>query len=253
MKKKIKKILIAIGILLLLLAAAIGYAVYKDLKQEEVLKQEVLKLSNKDLLNDNFGIEIKTTGDYAYVENAIKKFYKELSDNVRILKYTLEDDNLINILSVDNLEKDRPHFLSSHQTITTVKTNTTKATNKIKQLCEEEYIKNLLDKDKVSDYYIDFYKKIMYTEQDLKTLAETKEEMEEFSNNLNLFLDKIEEILNMLEKNNSSWKIEDNQIYFQTNEQVDEYNKLYKELKDIAAEKLNSNNYSNTKTQDANM
>ena len=93
----------------------------------------------------------------------------------------------------------------------------------------------------------------MYTEQDLKTLAETKEEMEEISNNLNIFLNKIEEILNMLEKNNASWKIEDNQIYFQTNEQVDEYNKLYKELKDIADEKLNSNNYSNTKTQDVNL
>ena len=35
MKKTIKKILIALGIILLLLGALIGYAVYKDLQQEE--------------------------------------------------------------------------------------------------------------------------------------------------------------------------------------------------------------------------
>ena len=79
----------------------------------------------------------------------------------------------------------------------------------------------------------------MYTEQDLKELKETKEEMEEFSTNLNLFLEKEEEILNMLEKNNAYWKVENNQLYFQTEEQVNEYNKLYKELREIAIEKLN--------------
>lgn len=239
MKKTIKKILIALGIILLLLGALIGYAVYKDLQQEEIIKKEVLNLSNKDLVNDNFNTNIKTTGDYAYVESAIKKFYKELSDNVKLLKFSLESDELTNTLSVDNLEKNRPNFLKSHQAISTAKANSTKALNRISKLCEEEYIKNLLDKDKVSDYYVDFYKKIMYTEQDLKELKETKEEMEEFSTNLNLFLEKEEEILNMLEKNNAYWKVESNQLYFQTEEQVNEYNKLYKELKEIAIEKLN--------------
>ena len=83
MKKKIKKVLLVIGIIIVVFAVIIGYFVYKDLKQEEVLKQEVITLSNKDLLNDNYDIEIKTTGEYAYVENAVKKFYKELSDNVK--------------------------------------------------------------------------------------------------------------------------------------------------------------------------
>ena len=86
----------------------------------------------------------------------------------------------------------------------------------------------------------------MYTEQDLKNLKETKEQMEEISTNMNLFLDKIEEIMNMLEKNNGSWKIEDNQLYFNTNELVNEYNTLYKELREIATEKLNTDEYSNT-------
>lgn len=238
MKKKIKKVLLVIGIIIVVFAVIIGYFVYKDLKQEEVLKQEVITLSNKDLLNDNYDIEIKTTGEYAYVENAVKKFYKELSDNVKKLNTSLDDEALLNILAPESLEKDRPNFINSHLIISKAKNESTEALNKIANLCSEEYIKNLLDKEKVSDYYLDFYQKIMYTENDLKELKETKEEMEEVSNNINLFLSKVEELLDLLEKYNASWVIEDKQIYFETTEQVNEYNNLYQEIVKIAEEKL---------------
>ena len=253
MKKKIKKVLIVIGVVMLILIVGVGYFIYQDLKQEDILKQEVIDWSNKDLVNDNFDIEIQTTGDYAYVENAVKKFYKELSDNVKTLEYSLDNDDLINILSLDNLQKDRPSFNHSHQVLNIVKADATKAIENIARLCDKEYVKNLLDKDKVSEYYIDFYQRLMYTEQDLKELKQTEEEMQELSTNLNLFLDKVDEILRMLEKNNSFWFIENNQIYFETDELVNEYNTLYQELKTITVEKLHSNEYSNSYEKHANV
>ena len=241
----LKKILIFIGVLVLILAGVIGYSVYKDLKQEEVLKREIIDLSNKDMLQDNFNISIKTTGDYAYVENAIKKFYKELSDSVKKLNYSLNDDELINILAIDNLQSDRPKFEKSHILLDNAKKTSTEALAKISQLCDENYIKNLLDKDKVDDYYVKFYQQLMYTEKDLSYFKETKESMEELSTNINLFLDKVNEILKMLEKNNDSWFIESGQIYFSSGALVDEYNNLYKELKSIATEKLDTDRYFN--------
>ena len=249
----IKKILIGIGVIFVAFAGLIGYFVYKDLKQEEILKKEIIDLSNKDLLQDNFNISIKTTGDYAYVENAIKKFYKELSDSVKMLNYSLDDDGLINILSIDNLQKERPNFLKSHSMIENAKKQSTDSLHKISQLCDEEYIKNLLDKDKVSDYYVKFYRQLMYSESDLKYFRETKESMEELSTNINLFLDKVDEILKMLEKNNDSWFIENQQIYFSSSKLVDEYNNLYKELKTIASEKLNTSQYSSGNKSSANV
>lgn len=249
----IKKILIGIGIIIVAFAGLIGYFVYKDLKQEEILKKEIIDLSNKDLLQDNFNISIKTTGDYAYVENAIKRFYKELSDSVKMLNYSLDDDELINILSIDNLQKERPNFLKSHSMIENAKKQSTDSLHKISQLCDEEYIKNLLDKDKVSDYYVKFYRQLMYSESDLKYFRETKESMEELSTNINLFLDKVDEILKMLEKNNDSWFIENQQIYFSSGKLVDEYNNLYKELKTIANEKLNTSQYSSGNKSSANV
>ena len=77
MKKIIKRFFIFIGVLLLAFALLIAYIVVKDFKQEEILQKEVIILANKDLLKDDFDVDIKTTDEYAYVEETIKKYYRD--------------------------------------------------------------------------------------------------------------------------------------------------------------------------------
>ena len=240
-----KKILIFIGVIVLIVVALVAYLVVSDLKQEEVLKQEIVNVSNKNILTDNFDVEVKTTGDYAYVEEAVKQYYKDLSDSAKKINYYLNDEELTNILAPENLEKNRPDFDENKELLNEVRQNTTDALNKISDLCEEETIKNLLDKDKVDKYYIDLYEDLMYTDKDLKELQETKQEMDTLSKNLNLFLDKVEEMLTFLETNNNYWYIENNQIYLETEALVEEYNNLYNELNKIATENFDTNNQSN--------
>ena len=235
----IKKILIVLGIILLGFAGLIGYSLYKDFQQEEILEQEVLRLSNSDLVKDNFTISIKTKGEYAYVESAIKNFYKTLSDNVKLINKYMDDKRFINILTVQNIQDDRPEFINSNMLLSNTKTEVTKALDVISSLCEEENIKNLLNEEKVSDYTIDYYRKLMYTKKDLKYFAEVKEQMQTLSVDLNMFLDKVKEILDFLEKNNDSWFIENDQLYFENSTLVDRYNGLYGELKKIVIEKFN--------------
>lgn len=240
-----KKILIFIGVIVLIVVALVAYTVVSDLKQEEVLKQEIVNVSNKNILTDNFDVEVKTTGDYAYVEEAVKQYYKDLSDSAKKINYYLNDEELTNILAPENLEKNRPDFDENKELLNEVRQNTTDALNKISDLCEEETIKNLLDKDKVDKYYIDLYEDLMYTDKDLKELQETKQEMDTLSKNLNIFLDKVEEMLTFLETNNNYWYIENNQIYLETEALVEEYNNLYNELNKIATENFDTNNQSN--------
>lgn len=240
-----KKILIFIGVIVLIVVALVAYTVVSDLKQEEVLKQEIVNVSNKNILTDNFDVEVKTTGDYAYVEEAVKQYYKDLSDSAKKINYYLNDEELTNILAPENLEKNRPDFDESKELLNEARQNTTDAINRISDLCEEETIKNLLDKDKVDKYYIDLYEDLMYTDKDLKELQETKQEMDTLSQNLNLFLDKVEEMLTFLENNNNYWYIENNQIYLETEDLVEEYNNLYSELNKIATENFDTNNQSN--------
>ena len=63
----------------------------------------------------------------------------------------------------------------------------------------------MLDKEKVDEYYIDLYKKLMYTENDLENLKRTKEKTDEIADNLDLFINKVHETLEFLKINKESW------------------------------------------------
>lgn len=233
-----KSIFIFIGLILVIFAIVIGYLVVGDLKQEDLLKKEIVNVSNKDLLTDSYDIEVKTTGDYAYIEEAVKKYYKKLSDNVKIINNYLNDEDLIYILSAENLQSDGPKFEKSYQILKETKEKSTLALQNIIDLCKEDTIKDLIDKEKVDDYSYDLYLELMYTEDDLEVFAKTQSEMQTISDNLNVFLNKVEEMIKMLENNSDYWYIEDGQLYFETDDLVNQYNRLYNELNVFVKEKF---------------
>lgn len=72
-KKSIKKIIIGIVIAVVIFLGLIFFMAYKELQEEDILKQEIINYSNKDLATDDYSIKVKTTGDRAYVEEAVKE------------------------------------------------------------------------------------------------------------------------------------------------------------------------------------
>lgn len=243
-KKSIKKIIIGIVIAVVIIIGLIFFTAFKELQEEDILKQEIINYSNKDLAKDDYSIEVKTTGDRAYVEEAVKKYYKSLSYSVKAINSYLNDEELTNILTVESLRNDSPNYLKSHTLISNTKSKVTKEIENISSLCEEETIKNLIDKDKLNDseYYYDFYLDLMYTEKDIEMLNSTKEEMEALSNNLNEFLDKVDEILTFLETNANYIEYTDTDIYISDDNILNEYNNLLNELTALA------NNLTNTES-----
>ena len=128
-KQKIKWLLIIVSIIFLLFCALITYFVIDDFKQEDILKQEIINYSNKNLATDNYDITVKTKGDYAYVEEAIKKYYKNLSDNIKIVNSYLNSEKLNKTLTVENLMKDRPDYTLSKSSIKTCRLNINNSIN----------------------------------------------------------------------------------------------------------------------------
>lgn len=240
--KKGKKVFLFIGGIILIIVIFFAYLVVCDLQQEDLLKQEIINVSNKDLFKDDYRIEVKTTGDYAYIEEAVKKFYKELSDNVKIISDNFGNEELTTILAPATLEAERPNFEKSYQLLSSTKKNTIDALNHIMLLCDEDYIKKLIDKEKVDDYSYDLYLELMDTKDDIKELTELKNSMENLSHDIEQFLGKVEEVLNLLKNNNSSWTVGDNQIYFNSNELVVQYNNLYDELQKLSSKLSDDSN-----------
>ena len=243
-KKLIKKIIIGIVIVVVIIIGLIFFMAFKELQEEDILKQEIINYSNKDLSKDNYPIEVKTTGDRAYVEEAVKKYYKSLSDSVKTINSLLNDEELTNILTINSLRNDSPNYTKSHTLISDTKSKVTKELENISRLCEEDTIKNLIDKEKLSDseYYYDFYLNLMYTKKDLENFKSTKEEMATLSNNLNEFLNKADEILTFLETNANYIEYTNTDIYISDNNILNKYNNLIEELKIMADNMANKEN-----------
>lgn len=248
--KTLKKVILAVVVIVVAFAAMIIYFVAKDLKQEELLKQEIVNYSNKNLQTDEFPIVVKTTGDYAYVEEAVKKYYKNLSDNVKALNSYLKNDKLLTVLSPNSLKEDRPAYAASHEVIKSTKDKVNESLKNIVELCDEKTIKSLIDKEKLDDgeYYYDLYLKFMYTKKDKEELEKTRKSMEEVSKAFNEYLDKADQILTFLQANDSVIEYKGNGVYFSSNSQLEQYNKLVTELQDIANSMNNVGNEKENKS-----
>ena len=254
----IKKIFIGLGLLVTIFVGAIIYLVVMELKQEEILKNEIIVLTSKDLEKDDFDMVIKTKGDYAYIERSIKKYYKDLSDNIKEINIYLQDDDLREVLSPIKLKENGPNFTNQYELINNAKYGLIKALKNVSSLCSDEYVKNLLDKDKFSDsadvdYLMNLYKDFMYTDKDLENMAKLKVEMSELANNMKNYLDKELEILDLLSKNSKVWKIENDKLYISDEFVMNNYNNLYKDLMELSSRIQNNNNINNGNKQDSVM
>ena len=89
----------------------------------------------------------------------------------------------------------------------------------------KEYLKDVISEIKTITNYVDLYKNDLIGTVD-KEEANINKEITQITDILNVY----EEVLNFLVKNKSSWTIENEQIVFNTDEQVNEYNKLISKI-----------------------
>lgn len=220
-----KKLLMIITLILLLIGGVFGYLVYNDLEEEKVLKQEIEKIESSDFLKDEIDMNIKTTGDYQKLEENVKKYVKNYSEEANNLKLKLEDKKYTEVLLITNLQKDMPEFKNSEILINEINILNEEVTNFIKK-SEKEEIMKFIEDENLKNYYMDMYKSIM-----LDGVIKTK--MESISNELKITSDKLKlyaqtytNVINFLKINKGKWEIINNELYFKDQALLDEYNKI---------------------------
>ena len=120
-----KKILIGVLAVIVVALVAICYFVFKDGKQEQKLKDELVEISNLtnvtpidvDAINKKLE-ETITTGDYATVEKAMKSYLKDSFDNMVRIAELLNDERITGILTAENYQEDGPNFVETKAYIT---------------------------------------------------------------------------------------------------------------------------------------
>lgn len=85
-KGKKKLFFIVLIVIIIAVIALIIVPKIIDFTQQSILLKEVVTLSNKVVGEDEYNTAIKTSGDYAKVEETIKNYMQEYSDVVKEIR-----------------------------------------------------------------------------------------------------------------------------------------------------------------------
>lgn len=232
MKKTVIWIVIAI---LLVIIVGIGILVFKDFKQEDILRQEMLEFENLtraenidlDQIDQRIR-ELKTTGDYGVLEKAMKEY---LSDVVNVsvnISNILNDEKIVNALTPENYTEDGPDFVETKQFLEQSKNNLEQYKNEVLELLTNEKAMSYIENKNLDEYYIDLYKEIALSED--TALDENNKEIEESLNEATQVLDIETQVINFLSENKGKWEIQGENIVFSNESLSNQYNEYISQL-----------------------
>ena len=215
-----RKFLLIFCFILLDMFLLIGFLVIRDATLLNNLKKEVSTLSELDITKDRYNSKIKSRGNYAIVEKAIKEYLDNYAVSLHDVSDIMNDEQLKTILSYDNYLKDGPEFIESLAYLSKTKEKFNKKIDKLINDLDEEIMKN----------YINLYKELMLGDSMVQNFNETRDVLNKLKISVNNVFDVSLEVLNFLIVNKESWKVEDGEIKFLTNDLYNYYNILINKL-----------------------
>ena len=228
-----KKVLIALAIIIVAIIAVIGCFLVFDFIQEEKLKQElqeINELSNAETIDINAIDEklnnIVTKGDYAIVEDACKTYLRDCFDNILQITDTLNDEQLVNLLTPENYVEDGKEFTKSKEYIKGTRTSLEICKQKYTEFLTEEKAMSYINDKGLDEYYIDLYKQEFVGDMSEASDGEVESSIDEIVK----ILDISEKVLNLLSENPNSWEIQGENIVFNNESLSNEYNELINQL-----------------------
>lgn len=228
-----KKILITLVIIVVAIIAIIGCFLVFDFIQEGKLKQELYtinEISNTEPLDINAIDEklnnIVTKGDYAIVEDACKTYLRDCFDNILQITDTLNDEQLVNLLTPENYVEDGKEFTKSKEYIKGTRTSLEICKQKYTEFLTEEKAMSYINDKGLDEYYIDLYKQEFVGDMSKASNGEVESSIDEIVK----ILDISENVLNLLSENPNSWEMQGEDIVFNKAKLLNEYNELIDQL-----------------------
>lgn len=229
-----KKLLVVIGIIVLLVVGVFAYFVISDLGQEEKLKNELNEISE---MANTKNIDIEKTyerldrtitkGDYAEVEKSFKSYLKDNFDNSIKIAKMLNDEKIVNILTVNNYVEDGKDFIETKKYIENTRNELEKCKQEYIEFFTEEKAMSYIKDKGLDSYYTDLYKQEFVG--DIESHIDDKT-VENSIDDIIEILNISEQVIEMLSDNQNSWQIDGENIVFNNTKLSNEYNRLLNQL-----------------------
>ena len=225
-----KKIFIGITTVIAILLIIVTVVVVRDLGEERKLKDEVNKIANLDLLEEDVDMTIITKNEYGIVEKTIKEYINEYGKIAKETVSLMQDKRTTNLLSIDNYEQDGKEFIESKAYIKDTQEKINTNISRLIELTRKENMQDAIKDNSLDDYYIDLYNDLMFGNIKEEELNNTIEELEQAAEIMNKLFDTSMKVLNFLTENQDYWVIRNDRVEFSSAELVNEYNNLISTL-----------------------
>lgn len=234
--KKGAKIAIIVGVIVLVIALAGGYFFMNDIGQKAKILEEFAQIEeltsseNFDMaaLNEKTGT-IVTTGKYAIVEKAAKKYASDLFNTAFGIKTFMEDEKMTKLLTAENYQNDGPEFVETKKYISEAKQRLEDDKKEMLSYLEEGKINSYIEAETTDKSSIDLYRELVT--QDIQISETEKNELEKSIDKVVSMLDIAGEVIDFLIENNGKWKVQGEQILFNSNSLVTTYNGFLTKLR----------------------
>ena len=207
----------------------IGFLIIRDKTLENTLKNEINSLKELDITKDRYNIKIKTRGNYAIIEKAIKDYLDEYAVNLQSVLGILNDEEFTGLLLADNYTDD-PEFKDEFAFIEKTRDRFNKKISELIDECDKDNIKNYIRTKMVDPYYIALYEELMIDDNVSRDIIESRELLGRTKERVNLILDTCDDIFNFLKNHNGEWVVENSEVKFKTQALLDQYNAYLKNI-----------------------
>lgn len=209
-----KKIIITIVLIFSFISLFIGFNVYKDLKEENVLNKEVDKIIESNFENIE---DVKTSLKYGEVEKEVKNYLNEYKKESTEIINNLSNNEYMEVLKIENLQKDMPEFNNSFAKVSNLKKSIEEGKTFLKK-----------EKDVTFDekYYQNLYKKIIEREEIVAYIEENNKIINDYIDKLEPLVTIYENALNFLKTNKGNYEISNGNLYFYNTDLANKYNEI---------------------------
>ena len=229
--------LMATYTLIVTLLTIVGYYVYDGLKTEKMLDDEFSKIEyiiNRDgISNNTLDIMLNnyvSDGEYLQVEMAIKNYFKDFLNECRRLEDLYTNYELNRVLYLDNFDEDAPYFETSKKIITDAQVDFTSIQKNLTDYFSKEKIMSYINDYDLSWYYVDYYENMTIDEN---IIDENKEEIDSSIEYVLAVLNAYNNYFTFLSDNADYWSTDEEYIYFDNDDLLEEYNHLLDIIENI--------------------
>lgn len=229
--KKTKIAIIIVAILIITLIIVSYFYSNFNTKQMSLLTEEINKIVDTDLTENNIDFDIKTEKNYAKVEKSIKEYISKLKNIYVEMNQLASGINPNSIFSAQNMEDKNLNEIE--EIINEYKEKSQNFITEYENLVAEQMIEDNINNVDISirnSYYTNLYSEIMLSDVMKEQYSKLEEKIKNEKGRLYEKLNKIEKMKTFLEEHEDSWTIKEDKIQFTNLNRMTEYYNLLNQI-----------------------